>query len=192
MNRTQTINFAINTHGFKTYLELGCQANVNFNAVTCAHKIGVDSEQGGTHRMTTDQFFEQNTEKFDIVFIDAYHHHDQVMKDFQNSLLVLNNNGMIIFHDCNPHNERYELQDACGTAWRAFAHIRSNKDLDGIVGEYDYGVGLVRVAPNEDLIEIPKAMNDLTYADLHTNRHKLLRLQTWDGVRNWICKSAIK
>lgn len=186
MNRTQTINFAIKTHNYKTYLELGCQFNTNFNNVNCEAKVGVDSEQGGTHRMTTDEFFLQNTQKFDIVFIDAFHHHTQVMKDFQNSLAVLNPGGMIIFHDCNPHTERYELQDACGTAWRAMVHIRSYPELDAIVGEYDYGVGLVRVAKNTDQISVTKSMDELSYKDLESNRKKLLRLSSWNDVCSWI------
>lgn len=140
--------------------------------------------------MTTDEFFLQNTETFDIVFIDAFHHHTQVMKDFQNSLKVLNSGGIILFHDCNPHNQRYELQDACGTAWRAMVHIRANPNFDAIVGNYDYGVGLVRVTQNDDPITVLKSMDELTYDDLNTNRNAWLRLSSWNDVCRWICKSV--
>jgi hypothetical protein len=32
--------------------------------------VGVDPEQGGSARMTSDEFFAENTDKFDLVFID--------------------------------------------------------------------------------------------------------------------------
>ena len=55
--------------------------------------------------MTSDEFFEQNKEKFDIVFIDGLHHSEQVYKDILNSLNILNEDGTIICHDMNPTEE---------------------------------------------------------------------------------------
>jgi hypothetical protein len=186
MNRTQTINFAIKQFSYTSYLELGCWKNSNFNAIDCPHKVGVDSVEGGTLRMTTDEFFAQNKETFDIIFIDAYHHHTQVMSDVRNSLKILNKDGLIMMHDCNPHNERYELQDACGTAWRAMAHLRTDPGLNCIVGNYDYGVGIVRVAYNMNPAIVEKSMDDLTYKDLEANREEWLRLRTWEEVKAWL------
>lgn len=186
MNRTQTIRHAIQAHSYNSYLELGCWHNSNFNAIDCLYKVGVDSVEGGTLRMTTDEFFAQNKETFDIVFIDAYHHHTQVMSDVRNSLKILNEGGLIVMHDCNPHNERYELQDACGTAWRAMAHLRADQGLNCIVGNYDYGVGIVKVVPNMDPIIVEKSMDDLTYKDLEENRQAWMRLRSWEEVKDWL------
>ena len=52
--------------------------------------------------MTSDEFFSQNKETFDLIFIDGLHIHEQVLKDIDNSLNVLNENGVILLHDCLP------------------------------------------------------------------------------------------
>lgn len=187
MNRTLTIIHAIAKRNYNSYLELGCKRNETFDAVSCARKVGVDSVQGGTVRMTTDDFFTQNTETFDIVFIDAYHHHDQVLRDFENSLKVLNPGGTVVLHDCNPGIVADESQKRCGTAWRAFArHIRTRSDLNAIVADFDHGVGLVRVEPNQFISTLDKSMEELTYDDLANNRDQYLRLHTWEYVQYWL------
>lgn len=187
MDRTQTILHAINKRGYSSYLELGCYKNATFIQIQCHRKVGVDSSEGGTHRMTTDAFFAQNTETFDVIFIDAYHHHDQVLKDFENSLKVLNPEGLIVLHDCNPVDLAHEAQNGCGTAWRAFArHIRTRPDLDSIVGDYDHGVGCVRVAPNPRLSTLTTEMDVLTFSDLEKNRGQYLRLKNWEYVQEWL------
>ena len=185
-DRIMTICCAIAKRNYRSYLELGCYKNDTFNIIGCSRKVGVDIEQGGTHRMTTDEFFGQNTEKFDIIFIDATHTHDQVMKDFQSSLRVLNPGGLIVMHDCNPANASLERPEACGTAWRAFVRLRAYPTLDAIVGNYDHGVGLIHVAPNTDIVNVPMTMDELTYDDLEKNRDPWLRLREWRKVEAWL------
>ena len=53
---------------------------------------------------TSDEFFNQNNEKFDVIFIDGLHHYDQCQADAINSLKCLNKNGFIFFHDFIPRN----------------------------------------------------------------------------------------
>ena len=48
---------------------------------------------------TTDDFFKVNKNKYDCIFIDADHSYEGVKKDFENALEVLNENGILIFHD---------------------------------------------------------------------------------------------
>jgi len=50
-------------------------------------------------KMTSDNFFTQNNEKFDFVYVDGDHSKDQVLKDLQNSWSVLNNNGFLLVDD---------------------------------------------------------------------------------------------
>lgn len=158
-----------------------------FGVVNCERKVGVDILQGGTVRMSTDDFFAQNQETFDIIFIDACHHHNQVLKDFNGSLKVLNAGGVIIMHDCNPANVGREIQSKCGTAWRAFVkHVRTQSNLDAIVGDYDNGVGIVRVAPNQKIISIVKEMDEFKFGDLEQNRDQYLRLHSWEDVQAWL------
>ncbi len=50
-------------------------------------------------KKTSDDFFNTNNKKFDIIYIDGYHKGSQVYKDFKNSWKVLNENGVIILDD---------------------------------------------------------------------------------------------
>jgi hypothetical protein len=53
---------------------------------------------------TTNNFFKENTSKYDCIFIDADHTYEGVMKDYWNSLKFVNNKGYLIFHDINNIN----------------------------------------------------------------------------------------
>jgi predicted O-methyltransferase YrrM len=94
-SRLDLINLAISKVNADSYLEIGCFKDKIFSKIHVAHKIGVDPERGGNCRMTSDEFFKKNTDKFDVVFIDGLHHYDQVSRDFENSLKSLNSNGII-------------------------------------------------------------------------------------------------
>ena len=48
---------------------------------------------------TSDEFFENNREKFDVIYIDGSHEAPQVYKDLSNSWNCLNNEGIIICDD---------------------------------------------------------------------------------------------
>lgn len=48
---------------------------------------------------TTDEFFIKNRDTYDCIFIDADHSYEGVRKDYENSIKILNKNGVIIFHD---------------------------------------------------------------------------------------------
>ena len=56
----------------------------------------------GVIHSTTDDYFLNNNDKFDLIYIDALHEKNQVYKDFKNSFNSLNDSGIIIFHDINP------------------------------------------------------------------------------------------
>lgn len=48
---------------------------------------------------TTDEFFADNFDLYDGIFIDASHDYEQVKKDTENSLKFLKPNGIIVWHD---------------------------------------------------------------------------------------------
>ena len=83
MKRTEIIQLLINKIKAKKYLEIGMGPGLNFAAIKCEYKICVDPNPTVlvTHRMTSDEFFFQNQEKFDIIFIDGLHWSEQVYKD---------------------------------------------------------------------------------------------------------------
>lgn len=167
MSRTQVINYLIEQYKYKSYLEIGCQNDVNFNGVKCDIKVGVDPERGGTHRMTSDEFFEKfqpgtvyMTEKgpitfetFDIIFIDGLHHAEQVYEDITNSLEVLNEGGIIICHDMIPSSYEAQLvprqtKNWNGDCWKAFVKLRTERgDLQMHTIQTDCGLGIIKKFP---------------------------------------------
>ena len=50
-------------------------------------------------KMLSDDFFKNNNNLYDVIYVDGYHKGHQVFKDFINSWKILNNNGVMIFDD---------------------------------------------------------------------------------------------
>lgn len=190
MNRTQLIQGIINKLNYKSYLEIGCAAgDVNFSKINIAHKVGVDPNQGGTHRMTSDDYFSKHKDKFDIIFIDGLHHWEQVDIDVQNSLKCLNENGTIVMHDCSPPTERAQERYVdqsiwTGDCWKSLVKIRCLDGIDAIVGDFDYGCGILRVRQNGFKISVSE--EDLTWDNLVKNKTQWLRLTDFHTALNWV------
>ena len=51
------------------------------------------------HKMFSDHFFRNNTEKFDFIYIDGDHHRDQVFRDSENAIKVAKSGCIIAFDD---------------------------------------------------------------------------------------------
>ena len=85
-SRLLIIQEIIEKKKYERYLEIGCFDNELFNYVDCKKKVGVDPVSGGTIRDTSDNFFKNNRENFDCIFIDGLHKYSQVKKDIENSL----------------------------------------------------------------------------------------------------------
>jgi len=83
-----------------------------FQKLSIKKKIGVDPNPNPNglkytnYKVTSDDFFlNYCKDTFDVIFIDGLHHAEQVIKDFNNSMDVLNENSIIIFDDIYPKNE---------------------------------------------------------------------------------------
>lgn len=161
MTRTNIINKYIIKFGYKKYLEIGIQHGINFKAVKCKDKVGVEPEKlyedDRVLKTTSDTFFEYNKDKFDIVFIDGLHHAEQVKKDIENSLKVLNKDGVVICHDMLPPTEKHQLVPRIqkvwnGDCWKAFVELRTKRDdLEMYVIDDDWGVGVIRFGKQKKL-----------------------------------------
>ena len=132
--------------------------------------------------MSSNTFFNKNSIKYDIIFIDGLHLEYQVDKDIMNSLNILNKNGTIIMHDCNPptefhQRENYEVNGKFpnwnGTVWRSFAKLRiNNKKLKMYCVDCDWGIGIIRKS-SQTLFNCNEL---LTYHLLNKERKNLLNL----------------
>lgn len=162
MTRTDILNAIIQKCGYTTYLEIGVQKGVNWNAIKCEHKIGVDPEpqfeDPFISKMTSDEFFAQpmkfQGDGFDLIFIDGLHHADQVLRDFDNARKVISPHGTIVLHDCNPPNEESqrvprETKEWCGDVWKAWAQIAVQNlgERAAFCIDTDYGVSVYSKHP---------------------------------------------
>ena len=59
------------------------------------------------HRNGSDAFFENNTEEFDIIFIDGDHRRVQAQKDLDNAMSCLSEGGIIFLHDVVNRTQTY-------------------------------------------------------------------------------------
>jgi hypothetical protein len=158
MRRTDIINYLIDKHEYKRYLEIGLgDANDNFNKVIVDLKHSVDPTSGPsipTFVGTSDNFFLQlpENEKYDIIFIDGLHEAKQVYNDMNNALKNLTDGGTIVCHDINPHTEFMQRGEQggiggewTGDAWKAWVKLRSDRpDLFMRVVDTDYGCGVIQ------------------------------------------------
>lgn len=117
MERTDLINGLIEDNGFKSYLEIGFGDGINFSNVECEVKVSVDPCHKPTLLMTSDEFFKQNVNSFDLIFIDGLHQDDQVIRDVKNAFKVLNKDGIILIHDCKPRQEIHQSREKKSVTW---------------------------------------------------------------------------
>lgn len=169
-NRTKLLKFIIKNKKVLNYLEIGCDNNDNFNQIDeyLELKVGVDPERGGNIRKTSDQFFIDNNDIFDLIFLDGLHTCKQTFKDFVNSLSFSKIGTFILFHDCLPINfsgqvvPREQLSWT-GDIWKIFFLIHDYK-INYKIGRFDSGCGLVQV--NEHLLEIKNTFDINKYDNL--------------------------
>lgn len=189
MNRTEIIQILINKINAENYLEIGIGPGVNFSNVNCKHKISVDPYPyvPVTLKMTSDDFFKENKEKFDVIFIDGLHWSEQVYRDIINSLETLNDGGYIVCHDINPHSEiiqKYPQEipgEWTGDCWKSWVKLKSERnDLNMYVVDTDYGCGIITKGKQE-IIEVTE---NLTWEFLDKNRKKILNLISVDDFKN--------
>jgi len=77
--------------------------NINFKSIedNFDHNVKflIKNQSLSKFKMTSDNFFNQNTKKFDFVYVDGDHSKDQVLKDLKNSWSFLNSNGFLLVDD---------------------------------------------------------------------------------------------
>lgn len=180
--RYEIINKIIKKKKYNTYLEIGCFKNDTFNSIIIKDKIGVDPVSGGTIKKTSDEFFKDNKNYFDICFIDGLHEYDQVRKDIFNCLNFLNNDGVILVHDCLPERIRDQMiprshEHWNGDVWKAMVEIRTLVDFDTYTCLADEGIGIIFKRPNSNLLKIDiKNFKDLKFQYFYNNHKELMNI----------------
>lgn len=182
ISRIELVQKVINLKNFNSYLEIGTFKDELFSEITCKTKIGVDPVSGGNIRMTSDDFFLQNKLTFDCIFIDGLHHYDQVLKDIDNSLKVLNKNGIIFIHDCLPMNMDAQsiprtVSHWNGDVWKAFVSKRTDPRLDCYTIYADEGIGSILKRPNKNILKLDiKNFKKMKYSDFYYNHRAYMNI----------------
>ena len=180
-SRLDMINYFIRKMDYKNYLEIGCDKNQIFSKIFLKNKIGVDPASGGNVRLTSDQFFEENSNNFDIIFIDGLHEYKQVKRDILNSIECLNDNGIILVHDCLPESlakqavPRYKMQWN-GDVWKAIVDLRREKHLEIFTCKIDQGIGIIQKKDNSSILNLDKKIKDLKFKDFYYNHLSYMRM----------------
>jgi hypothetical protein len=181
MTRFNIINQIIKKHNYQKYLEIGTQNGNCFTEIDIPYKICVDIEKrfhGLTHEMSSDDFFNQNKETFDIIFVDGLHTEEQTTIDVLNSLKWLNEKGTIVMHDCLPHCEEYINQHFSGTVFRSVIDLRYDyPDLTVEVVDADCGCGIVTRGQQIVYDKVPKELAK-TYYYYSNNKQELMNVIT--------------
>ena len=148
ISRDTLINSLININKYNSYLEIGIEDGNTFQEIELENKIGVEpTPQYNNENIivdTSDNFFENNTTNFDCIFIDGMHQSDYVLKDLNNSIKFLNDNGTIIIDDILPLNKEEQnnkpldyyykdniLKSKCnwtGDVWKVIYELLLNYD----------------------------------------------------------------
>ena len=174
MTRWEIINTIIADRGYQSFLEIGTQRGETFSQVTAPVKVSVDPEReyNATYCMTSDEYFREHAETFDIVFIDGLHECNQALRDIMNALKVLNKGGVIVVHDCKPEDremqEPYHGQSFwTGDVWKAFVKARAVVPFETYVISDDFGCGIIdsvkRVKKKQT--GLPEDMSAMKYED---------------------------
>lgn len=199
MNRVTIINALIQKKSYQSYLEIGVDTGACFNSINCPNKTGVDPSKEvlknvpGCIVKTSDDFFKQNKQTFDIIFIDGLHHYQQVYRDILNSLKVLNKGGTIVCHDMLPPDEMHQKVPRqqiawTGDCWKAWVILRGTRsDLNMYVINTDYGCGIIQKG-RQNCIEYSK----LNYSSFLANKEKWMNIKQSLQILNNVLSIKMK
>ena len=144
----------------RLYLELGIFSGSTIDAVRKAcpacRCIGVDICDYRTDKtsefvhLANDEFFQIFRGTADVIFIDANHDYEPVMRDFLNSLAHLSTGGTIILHDVDPGEARLLATTECSDAYKIIDYIRDVREDLNVVTLPIGKEGLAVVTRNTD------------------------------------------
>lgn len=212
MNRIKVVQKALDGRAKSVYLEIGVWRGFTFRYMSADEKIAVDpalklsartrrqadAKARATHyfEMTSDAFFANEAgfleqRGIDVALIDGLHTYEQTLRDVENTLHHLRDDGVIVLHDCNPANalvgrparSRADLPwwyfIWSGDVWKVIVHLRSTRDdLRIAVLNCDFGLGVIRKGfPESRLSYSPAQVKALEYADLAADRKRLLNVK---------------
>lgn len=194
-HHSELLNYLASLIDAKSYLEIGTfNREHNFNLINVADKMCVDPDPEA-HAIfcgTSDLYFKLFSRKYDLIFIDGLHEHNQVCKDFENALRCLNNHGVIVLHDCNPHSEHIthyprDSREWCGDVFKFAMTLGEYDGIDFCTVDFDYGCSVVWKYPTIK----GKKINIVPSWKTFVENKDLLRLVSVEEFKNKYVMSTV-
>jgi hypothetical protein len=144
-----------------SYLELGVNDNINFYQIKCKDKFSVDMNGQAMFTGTTDKFFEEfsKNKKFDIIFIDANHNYDYVLRDFNNS--IDHASKWILIHDMIPPSVKFTRPELCSDSFKILYYMLTETNFNIYPMNNNFGLTLVKLPAHK--IFPPDKCRNITY-----------------------------
>jgi hypothetical protein len=192
-NRIALVNLLVSKFKDPDYLEIGTAgANSLFDSVPAKRKVGVDPERGGNVRKTSDDFFKDNSQKFDVIFIDGLHTYDQVRLDVINSIKSLKDGGWIALHDMLPrtwleqHVPHISQGAWTGDVWKVAFELAKTEGIEFKILKIDHGVGVIKVLNKEaQLKDLKSELSNKQFGYFYDNLSKLPVVE-WENAQDWL------
>ena len=131
---------------------------------------------------------------YDVIFIDGMHHCENVLRDFNNSIKILNKNGLIFIDDCIPlnYNEQLKIplkhyyekgilqygEEWTGDVWKFIYHLIKNYK-DKFTFRYFHNIeyrGLLCIQLKEQFEVVVSSYDDINNYDYFEDFNNYLKL----------------
>lgn len=223
MNREKIILTLMKEKNLPNYLEIGVFNGHIFFRVKSKFKIAVDPEfrfdklriAGKTilnpyniynkyFKKTSDDFFKEDApqllvnKKINLSLIDGMHEYAFALRDVENTLKYLSDDGVMVLHDCNPQtkeaavsfkewDERNQFGTWNGDVWRTILHLRSLRDdINVFTLDCDHGLGIITKGKPENKLNFSlQEIVQFDYEDFNANRKEWINLKPADYFYNY-------
>ena len=195
INRSTVTRFIAQAFHVGSYLEIGVNDGGTFNIISAHKKVGVDPKgPPATHKMTSNEYFQQNTDLFDLILVDGLHTYDQTNTDMFMSFKRLNKYGWMVVDDIHPTfpmqaNPTYVQEGTIGwqgECYKAWINMRMLYPEYGFINIEGTNVGVVsRLLPS--INKAPHVdVTNIDYEYFAKNKVELLNPVSWATVVAYI------
>lgn len=127
VSRNGVVQGVLNLFDNPSYLEIGVNKGVTFNALKAGRKVAVDPKflfdfqavaeedaSASFHEITSDEYFGEVAgpdTAFDVIYLDGLHTSEQTIRDLINAISFLKPHGVIVIDDVFPCSYMASLPD---------------------------------------------------------------------------------
>lgn len=202
MEVNEVINYLIDKHNYKSYLEIGVWQGKTFEQINIENKESCDVSDiywyldiPITYLMTSDEMFAKMPidKKYDIIFIDGLHTEEQLDRDIINALKHLNPEGLILCHDVLPLDyftttEMSNTGNWMGTCWKSITKLQDQNISYYTTSISYYGLTIIKYHDNPYQLHYPNYKSNIQFEYVFNNIFKLddsyLNYAHWEECLN--------